>query len=79
MGLTPTNVSLNKQSRIGLLPTRLTLARDGELLATFERPMPESNRPIIDLLMPRAIPLSYGQTLSDQESEYTVNATFDAH
>ena len=41
--------------------------------------MPESNRPIIDLLMPRAIPLSYGQTLSDQESEYTVNATFDAH
>ena len=59
--------------------TRLTLARDGELLATFERPMPESNRPIIDLLMPRAIPLSYGQTLSDQESEYTFNATFDAH
>ncbi len=30
--------------------TTLTLARDGKLLATFERPMPESNRPILDLL-----------------------------
>ena len=59
--------------------TTLTLARDGKLLATFERPMPESNRPILDLLTPRAVPFSYRQTLSNQESEYTVNATFDAH
>ena len=41
--------------------------------------MPESNRPILDLLTPRAVPFSYRQTLSNQESEYTVNATFDAH
>ena len=57
----------------------LTLERDGELLATFERPMTLSSRPIIDLLTPRAIPFSYRQTLSNQESEYTVNAIFDAH
>ena len=30
-------------------------------------------------LTPRAVPFSYRQTLSNQESEYTVNATFDAH
>jgi len=30
-------------------------------------------------LTPRATPFSYGQTLSNQESEYTVNAIFDAH
>ena len=59
--------------------TKLTLARNGKLLATFERPMPESNRPILDLLTPRAVPFSYRQTLSNQESEYAVNATFDAH
>ena len=41
--------------------------------------MPESNRPILDLLTPRAVPFSYRQTLSNQESEYAVNATFDAH
>ena len=57
----------------------LTLERDGELLATFERPMSLSSRPILDLLTPRAIPFSYRQTLSNQESEYIVNATFDAH
>ena len=41
--------------------------------------MPESNRPILDLLTPRAVPFSNRQTLSNQESEYAVNATFDAH
>ena len=59
--------------------TRLTLEGDGKLLASFERPMTLSSRPIIDLLTPRAIPFSYRQTLSNQESEYTVNAIFDAH
>ena len=59
--------------------TRLTLERNGKLLASFERPMTLSSRPIIDLLTPRATPFSYGQTLSNQESEYTVNAIFDAH
>ena len=59
--------------------TKLTLERNGKLLASFERPMTLSSRPIIDLLTPRATPFSYGQTLSNQESEYTVNAIFDAH
>ena len=59
--------------------TRLTLEGEGKLLASFERPMTLSSRPIIDLLTPRAIPFSYRQTLSNQESEYTVNAIFDAH
>ena len=49
------------------------------VLATFERPMSLSSRPILDLLTPRAIPFSYEQTLNNQESEYTVNAIFDAH
>ena len=59
--------------------TTLTLERDGMVLATFERPMSLSSRPILDLLTPRAIPFSYEQTLNNQESEYTVNAIFDAH
>ena len=59
--------------------TTLTLTRDGKLLATFGRPMPESSRPILDLLTPRVVPFSYRETLSDQQGEYTVNATFDAH
>jgi len=59
--------------------TTLTLTRDGKLLATFGRPMPESSRPILDLLTPRVIPFSHRETLSDQQGEYTVNATFDAH
>ena len=46
----------------------LTLERDGELLATFERPMSLSSRPILDLLTPRA-PFSYRQH-DNQESEH---------
>ena len=57
----------------------LTLERDGELLATFERSTTLSSRPIIDLLTPRAIPLSYQYASGPGGSQYTATAIFDAH
>ena len=72
-------LTLVEQSVEGRPISALVLKRDGQPLATYQRPMPESSRPILDLLTPRGIPFSYRHAPSSQNRQYTVTATFDAH
>ena len=72
-------LTLVEQSVEGRPITDLVLIRDGQPLATFQRPMPESSRPILDLLTPRGISISYRHAPSSQNRQYTITATFDSH